>query len=60
MWPGGEWQAAVWEARAIVRRAEGHEQQAVALLTEAAAMYDEAGRPLDRDRCREEGGVTSA
>jgi DNA-binding SARP family transcriptional activator len=57
MWPGGEWQAAVWEARGVVRRGEGHEQQAVALLVEAADLFDEAGRPIDRDRCRQEAGV---
>jgi DNA-binding SARP family transcriptional activator len=54
MWPGGEWQAAVWEARGVVRRAEGHEHQAAALLLEAADLFDQSGRPLDRDRCRSE------
>jgi len=54
MWPGGEWQAATWEARGIVRRAEGNEHQAAALLLEAADLFDQAGRPLDRDRCRSE------
>jgi len=52
MWPGGQWQAATWEARGHVRRAEGSHHQADALLLEAAALFDEAGRPLDRDRCR--------
>jgi DNA-binding SARP family transcriptional activator len=52
LWPGGEWQAATWEARGLVRRAEGNEHQAAALLIEAADLFDQAGRPLDRDRCR--------
>lgn len=51
MWPGGEWQAAVWEARGVVRRAEGNEHQAGALLREAADLFDDVGRPVDRDRC---------
>ena len=58
MWPGGEWQAAAWEARGVVRRAEGNEHQAVALLLEAADLFGEASRPLDRDRCRAEAGTS--
>jgi hypothetical protein len=52
MWLGGEWQAAAWEARGVVRRAEGDAHQGAALLREAADLFDVAGRPLDRDRCR--------
>lgn len=52
MWLGGQWHAATWEARGLLRRAEGSHYQAEALLLEAAALFDEAGRPLDRDRCR--------
>lgn len=59
MWPGGDWQAAVWEARGVVRRAEGNQHQAAALLLEAAELFDEAGRPVDRDRCRSEAVVAS-
>ncbi len=59
MWPGGEWRAAAWEARGLVRRAEGNEHQAAALLLEAADLFDQAGRPLDRDRCRSEAGAAS-
>ncbi|HVS47873.1 MAG TPA: tetratricopeptide repeat protein [Candidatus Dormibacteraeota bacterium] len=51
MWQGGPWQAAVWEARASVRRAEGDSKQAAALLREAAELFGESGRPLDRARC---------
>jgi len=59
MWPGGEWRAAAWEARGVVRRAEGNEQQATAFLLEAADLFDQAGRPLDRDRCRSAVGAAS-
>jgi hypothetical protein len=54
MWPGGQWQAAAWEARGVLRRAEGNDRQAAALLLEAADLFAAAGRPLDRDRCRSE------
>lgn len=59
MWPGGEWQAAVWEARGVLRRAEGNDRQGAALLLEAAELFDEVGRPLDRDRCRSEAGAAA-
>ena len=51
MWQGTPWQAAVWEARAELRRAEGDEVQAGALLKEAAELFAERGRPLDEARC---------
>jgi DNA-binding SARP family transcriptional activator len=51
MWPGGPWHAALWEARAILRRAEGHEDQAIALFREAAASFAELGRRQDEQRC---------
>lgn len=51
MWPGGPWHAALWEARAILRRAEGHEDQAIALFREAAATFSELGRRHDEQRC---------
>jgi hypothetical protein len=51
MWPGGPWHAALWEARAVLRRAEGHEDQAIALLREAAASFAELGRRQDEQRC---------
>jgi DNA-binding SARP family transcriptional activator len=54
MWPGGPWQASVWEARGLVRLAEGDRDQGVALLNEAASRFDDAGRPLDVARCRGE------
>lgn len=51
MWPGGPWHAALWEARAILRRAEGHENQAIALFREAADSFAELGRRQDEQRC---------
>jgi hypothetical protein len=52
MWSGGPWQAAVWEARAALRTAEGDREQAHALLREAADLFAQSGRPLDEARCR--------
>ena len=51
MWQGGAWQAAVWEARAEVRLAEGERDQAAALLREAAERFGRLGRPRDAERC---------
>lgn len=51
MWPGGPWHAALWETRAVLRRAEGHEDQAVALFREAAVSFAELGRRNDEQRC---------
>jgi DNA-binding SARP family transcriptional activator len=51
MWPGGPWHAALWEARAVLRRAEGREDQATALFREAAASFAELGRRPDEQRC---------
>jgi ATP/maltotriose-dependent transcriptional regulator MalT len=51
MWQGGPWQAAVWEARAALRLATGDRAQAAALMREAANLFAECGRPLDRARC---------
>jgi len=51
MWPGGPWHAALWEARGVLRRAEGHEEQAIALFREAATNFAELGRRQDEQRC---------
>ena len=56
MWQGGPWQAAVWEARARLRIAEGDPDQGVALLKEAADLFTGSGRPLDAARCRAAAG----
>jgi hypothetical protein len=52
IWQGTAWRAAVLEAEASVLRAEGDEAGAAALLDEAAALFQEAGQPLDAARCR--------
>jgi hypothetical protein len=52
MWPGGAWHAALWEARGVLRQAEGDTRRAASLYSEAADQFAELGRPLDRDRCR--------
>lgn len=52
LWSGGPWQAAVWEARAALRLAEGDREQAHALLLEAGDLFAQSGRPLDEARCR--------
>ena len=59
MWQGGPWQAAVWEARAALRLAEGDPTQAAALLREAAKLFAESGRPLDDARCMAAGAAAA-
>ena len=56
MWQGGPWRAMAWEARAAVRQAEGDAGQAAALLREAASIFGEYGRALDRARCETAAG----
>jgi DNA-binding SARP family transcriptional activator len=51
MWPGSAWHAAMWEARGVLRQAEGDTTRAAALYNEAADQFAELGRPFDRDRC---------
>jgi len=50
-WQGTAWQGAVAEARAHLVRAEGDHAAASRLLTEAAALFELAGQPLDAQRC---------
>jgi ATP/maltotriose-dependent transcriptional regulator MalT len=52
MWSAGPWHAAVWEARGVLRRAQGNEDEAAAMLQEAAGRFADAGRPRDEARCR--------
>jgi hypothetical protein len=52
MWQGGPWLAAVWEARGVLRRAEGDHAQATALFKEAADQFAQARWPVDEARCR--------
>jgi tetratricopeptide (TPR) repeat protein len=51
LWQCSTWSAALWEARAHLRAAEGHPAQAAALLREAALAYRAAARPADEHRC---------
>jgi DNA-binding SARP family transcriptional activator len=53
LWQGGPWKAAVWEARAELRLAEGENSQARALFLEAAEGFAQVRRPIDEARCRE-------
>jgi len=52
MWQGGPWVAAVWEARAELRLAEGERRQAAALFQEAADAFARSGHRLAESRCR--------
>ncbi|HKA69754.1 MAG TPA: BREX system ATP-binding domain-containing protein [Actinomycetes bacterium] len=52
LWQGTAWQAAILEARAHLARAEGDAAEAVRLLADAAAIFDDVGQPLDAARCR--------
>jgi tetratricopeptide (TPR) repeat protein len=52
LWQGTAWQAAILEARAHLARAEGDTASATRLLTEAAAIFTDAGQPRDAARCR--------
>jgi DNA-binding SARP family transcriptional activator len=52
-WSGGDWDAALLEAGAALRRAEGASQAELRdLLHRAAGAFDEVGRRYDADRCR--------
>jgi hypothetical protein len=53
MWNGGPWVATLWEARGVLRRAQGNEERATAAFGEAVARFEELRRPLDRARCEE-------
>jgi tetratricopeptide (TPR) repeat protein len=53
LWHGTAWPAAVAEARAALALAEGDEAGADRLFAEAAALFAEAGQPLDAERCTE-------
>jgi DNA-binding SARP family transcriptional activator len=57
MWQGGPWVAAVWEARGVLRHAQGRSKQASALLHEAALRYGQLGRSADQARCEARAGA---
>jgi hypothetical protein len=52
LWHGTAWQAALLEARAHLARATGEETRWDQLLRQAAQWFQDAGQPLDADRCR--------
>jgi DNA-binding SARP family transcriptional activator len=51
MWQAGPWLGAVWEARGVLRQAEGDDAQARAMFREAAEAFEGAGNIVDADRC---------
>ena len=55
MWHGGLWTGAVWEARGILRQAEGDDAQARAMYREAADAFASAGNQRDAERCVDAG-----
>jgi DNA-binding SARP family transcriptional activator/tetratricopeptide (TPR) repeat protein len=52
LWEGTAWQAAVVEARAHLAGAMNDPAGAARLLEEAALLFEQAGQPLDAERCR--------
>jgi hypothetical protein len=52
LWKGTAWQASLVEVRAHIARAEHRDAEARRLLDDAAALFDDAGQPLDAQRCR--------
>ena len=52
LWEGTAWQASLLEARAHLAAAERRTGEAERLRTEAAALFEAAGQPLDAERCR--------
>ncbi len=57
MWQAGPWLGAVWEARGVLRQAEGDEAQAKAMFREAAEAFERAGNAADADRCLAAAGL---
>jgi DNA-binding SARP family transcriptional activator len=53
MWQGGLWTGTVWEARGVLRQAEGQDEQARAMFREAAEAFERAGNRSDAARCLE-------
>jgi DNA-binding SARP family transcriptional activator/tetratricopeptide (TPR) repeat protein len=52
LWEGTSWQGAVLEARAHLARAVQDPDQEAILLDQAAALFEQAGQPLDAARCQ--------
>jgi DNA-binding SARP family transcriptional activator len=53
MWQEGLWTGAVWEARGVLRQAEGEGEQARAMFREAAQAFTRARNQSDAARCLE-------
>jgi hypothetical protein len=60
MWPAGAAHASLWEARAVLHQARGDHTRARVFFHEAADRFDQVGRSLDRDRCRQGHGLAPA
>ena len=54
LWEGTAWQAAILEARAHLARAEQEPDREAVLLDRAAVLFEQAGKPLDAARCRQQ------
>ena len=52
LWQGTSWEAGMAEAQAVVAAASGDAAAAVERMQSATAQFEQAGQPLDADRCR--------
>ncbi len=52
LWQGTSWEAGMAEAQAVVAAASGDPAAAVERMQSATAQFEQAGQPLDADRCR--------
>ena len=55
----GLWTGALWEARGILRQAEGEDEQARAMFREAAQAFARTGNQSDAARCLEAAAALS-
>lgn len=53
LWQGTSWEAALAEARAVVAGARGDHDAAHDMMAQAITRFEDAGQPLDADRCRQ-------
>jgi tetratricopeptide (TPR) repeat protein len=52
LWAGTSWEAAMSEANAVVAEASGDAEMARKQMLFAAEQFEQAGQPLDAERCR--------